>query len=373
MWQEGRYQFTPFLLTLLAIVMTDLLVGILLGLVISVLFILNSNLRRPIRRIVESHVSGKVLHIELANQVSFLNRAALDKIFNEAQRDSHLLLDARQTDYIDPDILSLIREFKNVDAPQRGVSVSLRGFRKKYQMHDEIQFVDYSTRELRDRISPQQVLEILRDGNHRFCAGERLSRDLDRQVGATSHGQHPLAVVLGCIDSRVPSELVFDLGIGDIFSVRVAGNVIGTKSLGSIEYGVAIAGVKLILVMGHTRCGAVTSAIQILSANQNVEQATGCQNLQAIINELQHCVTESELRSFAELTEKAREAFIDEIAIRNVFRIVQEVTARSEVIRNAAADGRILIAGALYDVRTGTIEFLLEDPQGQNRFAIQSV
>ena len=365
MWQEGRYQFTPFLLTLLAIVMTDLLVGILVGLAISLLFILNSNLRRPIHRIVESHVGGKVLHIELANQVSFLNRAALDRIFNDAQRESHLLLDARQTDYIDPDILSLIREFKNVDAPQRGVTVSLRGFRKKYQLHDQIQFVDYSTRELRDRISPQQVLEILREGNQRFRTGERLSRDLDRQVGATSHGQHPLAVVLGCIDSRVPSELVFDLGIGDIFNVRVAGNVIGTKSLGSIEYGVAIAGVKLVLVMGHTRCGAVTSAIQILSKNQNVEQATGCQNLQAIISELQLCVTESELRNFAELTKKDSESFIDEIAKRNVFRIVNEITARSEVIRNAATSRRILIAGALYDVKTGTVEILLEDSQQQ--------
>ncbi len=98
-------------------------------------------------------------------------------------------------------------------------------------------------------------------------------------MDATADGQTPLAAILSCIDSRVPAELVFDLGIGDIFSIRVAGNVIGSKSLGSIEYGVGVAGVKLVLVLGHTRCGAVTSSVQLLGDNKNVEQETGCQHL----------------------------------------------------------------------------------------------
>ena len=114
MWSEGRYQFAPFLITLLAIVFSDLLIGILIGLAVSVLFILNSNLRRPIRRVVETHIGGDVLHIELANQVSFLNRAALDKLFSEASAGSSVLIDASGTDYIDPDVLSLIRDFKTV-------------------------------------------------------------------------------------------------------------------------------------------------------------------------------------------------------------------------------------------------------------------
>ena len=264
MWSEGRYQFIPFIVTLGSIVLTDLLIGILIGLGISALFILNSNLRNPIRRIVETHLGGDVLHIELANQVSFLNRAALDKVLNDARSGTQLLIDASDSDYIDPDILSLIRDFKNNVAPARKVSVSLRGFRDKYELHDDIQFADYSTRELLDRVTPAQVLEILREGNRRFRTGNRLSRDLGRQVGATASAQNPLAVVLSCIDSRVPAELVLDAGLGDIFSVRVAGNVIGTKTLASIEYGVAVAGVKLVLVMGHTRCGAVTSSVEVL-------------------------------------------------------------------------------------------------------------
>ncbi len=177
MWQEGRYQFAPFMLTLVSIVLTDLLIGILIGLAVSALFILNSNMRLPIRRIVEKHLTGDVIHVELANQVSFLKRAALDKLFAGVPSGSHILIDASDTDYIDPDILSLIRDFKYNRGPARGVRVSLRGFRNKYKLNDDIQFADYSTRELQDRVSPVQVLEILRDGNRRFQEGRRLTRD----------------------------------------------------------------------------------------------------------------------------------------------------------------------------------------------------
>ncbi len=125
MWSEGRYQFVPFLITLVSIVLTDLLIGILIGLGVSVLFILNSNLRTPIRRIVETHLGGDILRLELANQVSFLNRAALFKLIHGAPPGSHLLIDATDTDYIDPDVLSLIRDFIDKTAPARNIKVSL--------------------------------------------------------------------------------------------------------------------------------------------------------------------------------------------------------------------------------------------------------
>jgi carbonic anhydrase/SulP family sulfate permease len=362
MWSEGRYQFTPFLVTLVSIVFTDLLVGILIGLAVSLLFILNSNLRTPIRRIVETHIAGDVLHIELANQVSFLNRASLDKLFSEAPKGSSLLIDASDTDYIDPDVLSLIRDFKNVRGPAHCVSVSLRGFREKYKLKDDIQFADYSTRELQDRVTPEQVLELLREGNRRFRTGNRLTRDFRSQVDATAGGQTPLAAILSCIDSRVPAELVLDLGIGDIFSVRVAGNVIGSKSLGSIEYGVGVAGVKLVLVLGHTRCGAVTSSVKLLNENKDVEQETGCQYLHTIVDEIAPCIASADLKRFHELSATERESFVDEVAKRNVLRTAQEITERSTAIRHAVDAGRVLVVGALYDVKSGNIEFLLDEP-----------
>ncbi len=343
MWNEGRYQFIPFIVTLTSIVLSDLLIGILIGLGVSALFILNSSLRTPIRRIVETHLDGDILHIELANQVSFLNRAALDKLFNEACSGTRIMIDASDSDYIDPDILSLIRDFKNNTAPAHGVLVSLRGFRKKYELHDEIQFADYSTRELQDRVSPEQVLEILREGNRRFQTGNRLTRDLGHQVGATAGGQNPLAVVLSCIDSRVPAELVLDLGLGDIFSVRVAGNVVGTKTIASIEYGVAVAGVKLVVVMGHTRCGAVTSSVKVLGGKLDVQAATGCPHLPAIVDEIKRCIEANELDQFPQLTQEQLEAFVDDVAKRNVVRTATEIVKRSEPIRMAIGTGQVMV------------------------------
>ncbi len=361
MWKQGRYQFAPFIITVVAIVYSDLLIGIVIGLVVSVLFILNSNLRRPIRRIVETHIDGDVVHVELANQVSFLNRAALDTIFNQAKPGSKLLLDASESDYIDPDVLSLIREFKEETGPARGLSVGLRGFRDKYDLHDEIQFADYSTRELQDSLTPAQVLEILADGNKRFHTDRRISRGYGRPIDTTAGGQPPLAAVLSCIDSRVPTELVFDLGICDIFSVRVAGNVIGTNSLGSLEYAVTVAGAKLVLVMGHTRCGAISSSVNFLDQRNDPQQASGRPHLHAIVSEIQESVEGNECRGVATMHPDAKDECVDRIAKRNVQRSVREIVNRSHAIRGAVDAGELLVVGAMYDVKTGVIDFFVDD------------
>src|SRR5690606_29573540 len=161
------------------------------------------------------------------------------------------------TDYIDPDILDLLDDFSKKTAPAHGVDLSFIGFKDRYpRLEDKIQFVDYSSRDVRDALTPEQVLQILRDGNERFRTGQRLTRDLVRQVSATALGQSPMAVVLSCIDSRTPTELIFDLGIGDVFSIRIAGNVAQDKVLGSMEFGTKVAGAKVVLVLGHTSCGA---------------------------------------------------------------------------------------------------------------------
>jgi carbonic anhydrase len=358
---EGRYQFLPFFITLFAIVFTDLLTGIVIGLTVSLAFILNSNLRRPVRRTVEKHIGGEVLHIELANQVSFLNRAALEQVLRDVPRGGHVLLDASRTDYIDPDVLSLIREFKEVVAPVHGVHVSLSGFRNKYRLCDSIEFIDYSTRELQEKLRPEQVLEILREGNDRFRTGQRLRRDFTRQVSATAAGQHPIAVVLSCIDSRTPSEIVFDLGLGDIFSVRVAGNVTSPKVLGSMEYGCAVAGAKLLVVMGHTRCGAVNASVKLACIHGSIEEATGCQNLEPLIHEIQQSLDQSECRVFERLTPEAQHEFVDNVARRNVLHSVEQILANSSTMRRLVAEGKIAVVGAMYDVSTGGIEFLKED------------
>ncbi|MCD0461535.1 bifunctional SulP family inorganic anion transporter/carbonic anhydrase [Roseiconus lacunae] len=361
MYREGRYQFLPFFITLVAIVFTDLLIGILIGLLVSALFILNSNLRRPLRRVVESHLDGEVTYVELSPQVSFLNRGALDKLFSEAKPNSNLLIDATHSDYIDPDILSMIREFKDTTAPARGIKVSLRGFRDKYKLRDEVLFADYATRELKERITPDQVLMMLREGNARFHTGQRLSRDLGRQINATRLGQNPFAAVLSCIDSRVPVELILDQGIGDVFSIRVAGNIVGTKTLASLEYAVAVSGVKLVLVLGHTQCGAVTSSIEFVGRGDDVAEVTGCSHLGAIVNEVAASVSPEECQRAADLPESERELFIDEVVKRNVLLTAEQILHRSDAIAAAVVDGRVRVVGAVYDIASGKIDFFEDE------------
>jgi carbonic anhydrase len=358
MWSGGRSQFVPFAITVFAIIFTDLLVGVLIGLGSAAMFILWSNARRPIRRVLEKHLGGDVLHVELANQVSFLNRAALAKVLDDVPSGGHVLLDGRGTDYIDPDVLDLIRDFTDRTGPARGVTVSLVGFRSRYQLEDQTQYVDYSTRELQEAITPEQVLQILKDGHERFQSGHRLTRDLGRQVEATAAGQHPLAVVLSCIDSRTPAELIFDLGVGDVFSVRVAGNITSRKILGSIEYGCAVAGAKLVLVMGHTRCGAVGAAVNFVCTDTNAAAATGCLHLDHVLAAIQQSIEPGTCPRIENVTPDEKQSVIDTIARLNVRRAVRELLGQSETLGGLVRQGKILVVGAMYDVATGGIEFL---------------
>ena len=358
MWNEGRYQFIPFLVTVSAIVLTDLLVGLLIGMATSISFILHSNLRSPLRRIVEKHLGGSVIHLELANQVSFLNRARLDQALNEVPAGGHVLLDARQTVYIDPDVLGLIHDFKEHTGPARSVTVSLLGFRKKYHLDDEIQYVDYSNRTIQSQITPEQALQILKEGNERFRTGRQLTRDSGRQINATSEGQFPLAAVLSCIDSRTPTETIFDLGLGDVFCIRIAGNITSDKVLGSLEYSCAVAGAKLILVMGHTRCGAVTAAVNFACSSESAGQATGCDHLDHIVSDIQQSVDLKTCASIGSMSPDEKQSYIDTVARRNVLTTIQTILKQSEALSRLVREGRIAIVAGMYDVATGKIEFL---------------
>lgn len=358
MWSKGLYQFLPFATTVVAIVMTDPLIGLLIGMAISVSFILHSNLRSPLRRIVEKHLGGDVIQLQLANQVSFLNRAALDQALNEIPRGGQVLLDARQTIYIDPDVLSMIHDYKDHTAPARSIQVSLLGFRSKYQLDDEIQYVDYSNREIQDQLQPEQVLQILKDGNARFRTGQRLTRDAGHQINATSDGQFPMACILSCIDSRTPAETIFDLGLGDIFSIRIAGNVTSQKVLGSMEYSCAVAGAKLILVMGHTRCGAVGAAVKFACLPETAGQATGCQNLDSVVDDIQKSIDLETCQHVPELTDDDRQSYVDTVARRNVLTSIQSILQQSSTLSKLVREGKVAIVGGMYDVSTGEIVFL---------------
>lgn len=358
MWLAGYEQFLPFIVTVLAILVTDLLVGVLIGLGFSILFILRSNLKRPLHRTLEKHIGGEVLHIELANQVSFLNRVALRNALATAAPGGHVLIDARGTDYIDADVLSVIREYEEETAPARGVEVSLIGFKPHYeQIEDRVQYVDFATRELQESLTPDQVVQILREGNERYRTGNVLTRDMAHLRQGMTEERHPLAVVLSGSSSRTPVEMVFDVGLGEIFCVRSTGNAIGPTTLGSLEYGCAVAGAKVILVMGHTDNKAVRMAIGALFEPAPRSPNDDCPHLVPILRDIQHSVDPAWAPEWGRTETEAQQARVNEVSRLHVRRAMERIVEESPVLGLLAREGRIKIVGAIYDIRSGGVEF----------------
>jgi carbonic anhydrase/SulP family sulfate permease len=353
MWSQGYQRFLPYMITVIAIVFTDLLIGVVIGLALTIGFIIWSNLKRPSRVIKERHISGDVYRIELANQVSFLNRASLTRVLESVPNGGQLLIDGSSTDYIDPDIFDLLMEFESTIGPARNITVSMVGFKERYNLEDKILYVDYTSREIQSRLTPRDVLEILQNGNQRFRNNQRLHRDLGREISRTAQGQFPIAAVLSCMDSRSPAEILFDVGVGDIFSIRIAGNVAKDKVFGSLEYATAVAKSKLIVVLGHTRCGAVTAAVDFTLGHRDVLEATGCHHLDVLISEIKLALPA--VPSTAD--ESQRYNFVDRVACENVRRTIRKIRAESKTIAGLEAAGTIAIVGAIYDISTGLVDF----------------
>lgn len=199
------------------------------------------------------------------------------------------------------------------------------------------------TKDTQSALNPASALDMLKAGNQRFVDNKATLRDLHEQVKVTSTGQYPLAAVLSCIDSRVPVELVFDQGIGDIFSARVAGNIVNEDILGSIEYACKVAGSKVVLVLGHTKCGAVTAACK----------HTELGNITALLSKIKPAVT-ALVKPDAELTSE----LIEEVVVLNAKNAIKRMRIDSPILKEMEDNGEISIVGAIYDVATGKVNFL---------------
>lgn len=203
------------------------------------------------------------------------------------------------------------------------------------------------TKDTQNQMTPISALKALEEGNTRFVNGTQAQRDLMKQVEQTSTGQYPFATVLSCIDSRVSSEHIFDQGMGDIFSVRIAGNFVNEDILGSMEFACKLAGTKLVVVLGHTACGAVKGACDHARLG----------NLTALINKIEpavEAVTEPQDQS---QRTSANIDFVNEVAKQNVLMTIDNIRSSSEVLKDMEDVGEIKIIGGMYDIKTGQVNF----------------
>ena len=203
------------------------------------------------------------------------------------------------------------------------------------------------TKETQDKMTPEQSLQELKAGNTRFQNNLRANRDLLEQVMDTSNGQFPFATVLSCIDSRVSSELIFDQGIGDIFSVRIAGNFVNQDILGSMEFACKLAGTKLIVVLGHTACGAVKGACDDAKLG----------NLTSMLEKIKPAVNAVIEPQDIKLRNSSNSKFVDDVATKNVQLTIDRIIKESDVLAKMQSNGDIKIIGAMYDIKNGQVTF----------------
>jgi carbonic anhydrase len=199
------------------------------------------------------------------------------------------------------------------------------------------------TKAERDRMTPQQVIDDLKEGNERFRAGTTISRDYREQQRSSAAGQFPAAVTFGCIDSRAPAEVLFDAGIGDMFSARIAGNVVNDDLIGSLEFSCAVAGAKAIVLFGHTACGAIKGAID------DVEMG----NLTGLLARVKPAISAT---TFSGEKSSKNALYVDAVARTNVLLGLDGIRRRSPILADLEKKGAIEIVGGMYDVATGRVE-----------------
>ncbi len=201
------------------------------------------------------------------------------------------------------------------------------------------------TKEIQSAITPSMALNLLNEGNKRFLNNLKINRNLLQQANETSDGQNPFAIILSCIDSRTSAELIFDQGLGDIFSVRIAGNIINEDILGSMEFACKVAGSKIIVVLGHTKCGAVKGACD------HIEMG----NLTALLTKIRPAVDEETLTK--ENRNSNNSVFVENVSTINVKRTVKSIMQRSTILKEMIESGQIGIVGGTHDISTGEVTF----------------
>ncbi|MBA2656005.1 MAG: bifunctional SulP family inorganic anion transporter/carbonic anhydrase [Tatlockia sp.] len=344
-YSQGMDRFIPFLATVISIVIFNLLIGILIGLAISLFYILKTNSKARFDMIKEIYTTGEANRLVLPQQITFLNKASLIAELSSIPKHSQLIIDARYSTYIDKEIIELIQEFQKEQAPLKQIALNLIGFKENYDIHNYIDFINVTTYDVQANLKPYEVLNILNEGNQRFLNDTRIHRTTNIDIKYTSETQHPVAVIFGCIDSRVPVETIFDMSFGDIFCVRVAGNVVNDDVLGSIEYACNVAGAKLIVVLGHTRCGAIGASCD------QVEKG----HITQLVAKIQPAVSaETEIKSNRNSTNPDFVTLVTELNIANS---LQQIYKESEILKGMIDAESIGLVGAIYDVRTGKVAF----------------
>jgi carbonic anhydrase len=342
LYQSGWYQFFPFCATVLGLVFTNILFGILIGLTAALFSILMENYKSA-TYFKEAQFGNKTI-IRLSEHVSFLNRANIQQTLEALPPHSEVVIDASRSKFIDYDVYEIIQNFKS-EAHHKHIKIILENMRG-FGSLPPVENVRVHNYESQRALTPIQVLDLLREGNERFVYNLKSNRNLLEQVNDTSEGQFPIAIILSCMDSRTSVELIFDLGLGDVFSARIAGNIVNDDILGSMEFACKLAGSKLIVVLGHTHCGAIKGAV----TKAELGHLTGLlAKIKPAVDFVQQGIPAHSYPDKDDLVQK--------VADKNVQLTVNQIREHSSLLATMEQAGEIAILGGMYDIETGKVDF----------------
>lgn len=347
MYDKGFEYFLPFIASVVGIVVTNLLTGILCGLLVSAFLVMRNNSKPNFKEKLEVYPAGNVLRILLPEQATFLNRASLIAVLQKLPNDAQVILDGSKTFHLDHDIRELIHDFSQNLSKEKNISLRLEGFKERHQIMEREDFHNITTKRVQMRLDPADVLTILKEGNRRFVHDRPLHRDFNTLVSQTAESQHPIAAVISCIDSRVPVEMIFDVGVGDLFVARVAGNIINTDIVASMEYACAVSGAKLILILGHTGCGAIKAACG--------DEVRG--HLPHLLDRIKPAI----MKVRQEDVTSSNEDFFFRVTEENIRRSITILSSQSSILTELIKEDKLVILGAMYDIRTGLVTLVESD------------
>ena len=342
MYKAGMYHFIPFCVTILGMIFTDLLIGLGIGLTTALFSILLENYKSAFY-FNESHIGNKTI-LRLSEHVSFLNKANIQQTFEQLPDHSEVIIDATRSKYIDYDVFEIIENFK-IEAQRKHIKLTIENLRG-YGVLKPVENARAPTYDTQQSLTPAKVLTLLKEGNERFVNNLKSNRNLLEQINDTRQGQFPIAIILSCMDSRTSVELIFDQGLGDVFSARVAGNVINDDILGSMEYACKIAGSKLIVVLGHSHCGAIKGACAKVELD----------HLSGLLQKIKPAVDAVHAEEMLEITADD-DSLVQKVADKNVQLTVEQISSKSPLLDAMVTSGEIGIVGAMYDIETGKVKF----------------
>lgn len=344
-FKKGWNQFLPFVVTIVAILLTDVLIGVLIGTALSVFFLLRSNYNNPFFIENTKLVQEDVIKLEFSNEVSFLNKAAIKKTLWSVPDNSQVIIDATFANFIDQDVIDILHDFKQTVAKEHDIDLSIIGLKEKYDLGDEIAFVDAKMEEVKRSSTPEEVLDYLREGNEQYTGGNLVSRRLRNKELSDFLNNSPLAVVQSCIDMREPLNMMMNTGIGDLIHIKTAGNFASDHVILSAETACREQGAKLILLMGNSGNALIKEALASLDADSASRLLPLVADaLEAKVTDRQHIAADpigaTDLVTHFNLKHSAN-------------RMIRESSFISEQVRL----GNVGVATAFFDRETGKVTF----------------